>query len=155
MEGMKTGLLTSVASITYVRTVGQMANPSPGQGLANPDGTYKPLANGQIPTEYLVSNSNIIGDNQPLTFNADGKLNFWDNFTKQGGFISNTVNMLPGINATGALHDTWWNQETFFGFKFNALTNWGTMLPAAAISYGAMLDSPYTSHARIVDRIWK
>jgi len=42
-----------------------------------------------------------------------------------------------------------------FGFSFNAATNWGTMLPAAAVTYGSLLNSPYAGQAVILDRIRK
>lgn len=61
---------------------------------------------------------------------------------KQGGALSVVLNQVPGVNATGYLHDTWWNKWATQGIHFNALTNYGTMLPAAAVTYGAILSDP-------------
>ena len=71
MDGMRRGLVTSMASFSYTRTVGIMANPSPGQGVSNqfgselqPDGTYRALggvAIRNIPSDVLENNYNIIG----------------------------------------------------------------------------------------------
>lgn len=44
---------------------------------------------------------------------------------------------------------------SMFGFGFNAVTNWGPMLPAAAITYGALLDKTYAGQAVVLDRIRK
>jgi hypothetical protein len=87
-------------------------------------------------------NVNVTGRNEALSFDANGKSYFWVNLDKQGGFISNVMNTIPGINATGGLHDTWWNPRngnpgSMFGFGFNGATNWGTMLPAAAFTGAA------------------
>jgi filamentous hemagglutinin len=60
----------------------------------------------------------------------------------QGGPISNAMNQIPGANSIATLHDTWmnWFDENKMG---NTVTNVGTMLPAAFISYGALLDQFY------------
>ena len=67
---------------------------------------------------------------------------------------------LASINAISYLHDTWWNPVsgrpgTVFGFSFNTVTNWGTMLPAAAITYGAMAGSPYLGNSVRVGRLFR
>ena len=165
-DGLKSGLVTSLASFTYKSTVGQMANPSPGVGLSNandtsmqPDGMYKVIKGlliRNIPSDVLENNYNIIGLNEiPLVYNSDGTLAFWANLSKQGGFISSVMNAIPGINATAALHDTWWNPGKFMGLGFNGATNWGTMLPAAVITYGAMAGSPYLGNSVRVDRLFR
>ncbi|MBD3813531.1 MAG: hypothetical protein IE917_15100 [Betaproteobacteria bacterium] len=75
--------------------------------------------------------------------------------------LSGTViNYMPGINATGVLHDTWWNPTngqpgSMFGFRFNAVTNWGTMLPAAAVTFGALLNNSYAGQTVVLDRMRK
>lgn len=80
---------------------------------------------------------------------------FWANLDKQGGFFGKIVNSLAGGRATSQLHDTWWNPVngnpgTMFGLGFNAFTNWGTMLPAAGLTYGALMHTiPYVDHAMI------
>ena len=43
-------------------------------------------------------------------------------------------------------------RRTMFGLGFNAFTNWGTMLPAAAVTYGALLNDPYARQSIMVDR---
>lgn len=60
--------------------------------------------------------------------------------------------------AISYLHDSWWNDvngqaSTYFGVGFNPVTNLGTMLPAAAITYGALLDNTYAGQAVVLDRI--
>ena len=158
MEGLRSALVTSMLSFSYTRTVGQMANPSPGQGVSPNDGKYDAIygaATKNIPPDIRANNFNITGVNEKLTYNGDGTLAFWANFDKQGGFISNVMNSLPGINAVAALHDTWWNPGRFMGLSFNPVTNWGTMLPAAVMTYGALAESPYFSNSVRVDRLLK
>lgn len=130
----------------------------PGQGLVRSDGTYDPLEDGRIGATDIVRN--VVGQNKALDLTGSTWNQFWANLDKQGGFISSVVNYIPGINATGVLHDTWWNPVngkpgSMFGFGFNAVTNWGTMLPAAAVAYGALLNDPYARQSIMIDRIRK
>ena len=86
---------------------------------------------------------------------AHPTLAFWENLFKQGGFISDVMNKLPGINAVAALHDNWWNPGKFMGLSFNGATNWGTMLPAAVITYGALAENPSINYSIRVDRLFR
>lgn len=52
--------------------------------------------------------------------------------------MSRALNYLPGLNAVAQLHDTIFNR---LPLDFNLLTNVGTMLPAAFLTYGALVDS--------------
>lgn len=105
-----------------------MVGYGPGYGAGDEleKGTYKPDAYNRAP-----QGKDVIGYNESM----DGS--FKDNF-KQGGWIGRTGNHIPGINATAHLHDYWMNNIS----SFNLVTNVGTMLPAAAISYGSSFGSP-------------
>ena len=74
--------------------------------------------------------TDVIGLNQPL--------NGVNDFFKQGGPLGRFLNQLPGLNAVAQLHDTIFNR---WGWDLNLLTNVGTMLPAAFLTYGALVDS--------------
>ncbi len=67
---------------------------------------------------------------------------FWDDLGKQGGPLSKAANLIPGINATAALHDYWFNRPDHP--EFITFNNVGTMLPAAAMTYGALLNGSLT-----------
>ena len=56
---------------------------------------------------------------------------------KQGGALSRAMNMVPGMNALAQFHDTIFNTKLLTFTDFN---NWATMLPAGAITYGALID---------------
>jgi len=138
----RTGFIYSGASATaswgYQKIVGYIANPMPGNGLASPTGDYRPLADGRVP----LPDKNIIGLNDALVNTGNAWSDFWENLGKQGAFPGTVLNVVPGINATAYLHDTVWNQWVAQGVPFNAVTNYGTMLPAAVVSYGSLLDGP-------------
>ena len=57
----------------------------------------------------------------------------------QGTTCSKVLNLGPFINATGGFHDYIFNHGWL---PMNTLTNVGTMIPAAAISIPASLNSP-------------
>lgn len=67
---------------------------------------------------------NVVGDND-LT-----------SFCRQGSGCSQALNLIPGVNATAGLHDYWFNSGEM---QKSLLTNFPSMLPAAAISYGAIV----------------
>jgi hypothetical protein len=100
--------------------------PDYGPGEDLPNGNYKPNGLGQAP-----AGKNISGYNQKLTGD------FWTDFWTQGGFVSSGINAFPGGNATAGLHDFWMNN-----ISMNLVTNVATMLPAAAMTYGAALGGP-------------
>jgi hypothetical protein len=48
------------------------------------------------------------------------------------------LNLVPGINATAGLHDYWFNMPDHP--EFTTFNNVATMLPAAAVTYGGMME---------------
>lgn len=82
---------------------------------------------GRIPIPW--KETNVIGFNLPLN---------GDDFFKQGGPLSQALNLFPGLNAIAQIHDTFFNTGPL---PLNILTNIGTMLPAAYWTYGALVDS--------------
>lgn len=99
---------------------------------------------------FLNSTGNmpsIMGLNEPLVNTGNAWNDFWANIGKQGAFPGNVLNyVLPAGNAIGVLHDTGWEPYRQY---FNAFTNWGTMVPAALVTYGAVLDA---SPTRVLSR---
>ena len=65
---------------------------------------------------------------------------FWHDLLNQGGPLGKALNVIPGMNAGAAFHDDIFNQN--YITTFNAFTNYGTMLPAAVVTYGSLLDGP-------------
>lgn len=51
------------------------------------------------------------------------------------------LNAIPGINATAGLHDYWFNSGQM---QKSLITNYPSMLPAVAISYGAIVGNVTT-----------
>lgn len=118
----------SKASIYYENTVGWKADARPGE---NRQLNYYSIDMQTGRQMSLDGSLNVIGLNEPLTGD------FGDDFFKQGAFLSKTLNRVPAMNATAALHDVWFDQPD--GLEFNVVTNLLTMLPAAVISIGAIL----------------
>ncbi|MCG3115665.1 MAG: FG-GAP-like repeat-containing protein [Candidatus Manganitrophus sp. SA1] len=54
----------------------------------------------------------------------------------EGSACSEFANQIGGINAVGGFHDMLFPKT---GLPFNPVTNWGTMIPAGAITYGAAM----------------
>ena len=110
----------------YKEQVGDDADIRSGEN-GHPEGpTYKPLPNGKQP---LISKLwNVIGNNDKTSF------------CSQQSFCSKTLNLIPGINAVARLHDFWFNERVNGNLVLEqaAFMNIATMLPAAAISYGAI-----------------
>lgn len=70
-----------------------------------------------------------------------GNANDFSNFFKQGGLLGRITNaVIPLGNAIGMFHDTLFGPQFGLTPYFNTLTNWGTMLPVAAITAGAFLE---------------
>ncbi len=115
--------LFSEAADYYERSVGRAASlrpgkNRPGQTTYDPD----PKTGQQLPQDWDM---NVVGNND-LT-----------SFCRQGSACSKALNLVPFIAPTAGLHDYWFNmpghpEQTF-------INNVGTMLPAAAISTGAVL----------------
>ncbi len=116
----------------YRRRTGYEADPLPGKNRTPND--YDPDdVTHQRPVEF--EDQNVVGWNEPL---KDGE--FFGNFFKQGGFGSRVLNLGGGMNATAGLHDPWTESLTVsMGSNYNQIVNFGTMLPAAAISYGTIV----------------
>ena len=116
----------------YRRRTGYEADPMPGKNRTPNDYPVDPVTH-QRPVEF--EDQNIVGWNEPL---KDGE--FFGNFFKHGGFGSRVLNLVFGSNATAGLHDPWTESLTAsMGSNYNQIVNFGTMLPAAAISYGAIV----------------
>lgn len=122
VTGALTAFGTSGAAYSYKSMLSYNPDPEPGKDL--PDGVYDTNKNGGRPPEGYK----VLGLNKPLA----GE--FWEDFGKQGGAVS-VLTDVPGLNAVAGLHDYWMNQP---GMPFNFVTNVGTMLPAAAVTYGAL-----------------
>ena len=84
-----------------------------------------------------------MGENVALARSGNAWNDFWANFNRQGGFLGNVLNEGPALTATGYYHDTLLNIWVEKGISFNLLTNYGTMLPAALITYASLLDTPW------------
>ena len=105
-----------------------MATPESGQGIAprGPSDPPPPLVN-TIGTQV-----------EPL------KPGIWDYLfsAKEGSLLSQTLNLVPGVNAVSNFHDNIvikFEQDTFMR---DWVMNAPTMPMAAAITYGALLDGP-------------
>ena len=83
--------------------------------------------------QFLSDRSmNVIGLNRDM----DGGLK---DFFTQGGPLSRSMNVIPGMNSLARAHDYWLRGPEFGGISFNPLTNFGTMIPAAVLNYGAII----------------
>ncbi len=118
-------LLTG-ASNYYESAVGRKANPLPGKNIAGQNSyDLDPNTGQQLPQDTLM---NVIGLNREM----DGS---WLDFFTQGGPLSKVLNIVPVMNATGGLHDYWFNSKQL---EWGFVNNLGSMVPAAAISTGAV-----------------
>lgn len=61
-------------------------------------------------------------------------------FSQEGGAISKAANHIGGMNSFALLHDIWGQPVTnvIYDIGFNLTTNVPSMLPAAAVTYGAL-----------------
>jgi len=122
------------ASEGYRSLVGWDASPMSGSnqdGSAGAPNEYQFSNEGKIPSDWKVKN--VIGLNESLS--AEG-----GKFLRQSGTLSRVLNVIPGMNAIAQFHDTLFRPESLGGMKFNLLNNVSTMLPAAAVTYGAIFD---------------
>lgn len=117
----RTGFIYSGSSATaawgYQKFVGYMANPTP---LVNTIGTQVEALKPGI-GDYLFS-------------------------AKEGSFLSQALNLVPGVNAVSSFHDNIvikFDQDTFMR---DWVMNAPTMPIAAMITYGALLDGPLAMH---------
>ncbi|MDP2030516.1 MAG: SpvB/TcaC N-terminal domain-containing protein [Thiobacillus sp.] len=136
-EGALFSAATSAARYAYNSFAGYDVSIKPGDGPASPKGNYEFTPDGLIPKNSAGNIPNVIGLNAELVKN-----DFWANLGNQGAFPGNVLNYaLAAGNAIGVLHDTAWEPYKAY---FNAFTNWGTMVPAAVVTYGAVLDASPT-----------
>jgi hypothetical protein len=90
----------------------------------------------------------VIGLNSPLVFSGDPTKDFFVNFFKQSGPLSNFLGRIPIINAIGDLHDTYWNSvgmpplppSYLDGLIHFGVGNVPSMVPAAVTTVGALLN---------------
>jgi hypothetical protein len=141
-KGFATALVFAGAAEAYRSYVGFEATAEPGKAVegnaagCGSDGAScfefdeKGARVDKIPSDW--EGKNVIGFNKPVT-SEDGFFN-----GKQGGWISRSLNQVPGINNVARLHDTLFSPN--IGLSFTPINNVGSMLPAAAVSYGALFD---------------
>ena len=125
----RTGFIYSGSSATaawgYQKVVGYMADPRAGEGI-DPRGYNDPPRNPWAKT--------IGTQGEKLTGN------FWGDFFKEGGTLSNLLNPIPGINAVSKFHDNIVIQFERDTIMRDYIMNVPTMPFAAVVSYGALLD---------------
>jgi RHS repeat-associated protein len=117
----------------YRRTTGFAADPTPGdQYYFDEKGVCceYPIEKGGLTPGPVYD---VFGFNEQLTDD------FWADFGKQGGGLGKFLRWVPGVPATAHLHDTWLNPLTANGTAIGPLTNYGTMLPAYAVSSAAIV----------------
>jgi len=129
----------SAAAQTFKDFAGPSASLTPGENMSVPNipcgesgsNCYipDPDLDGRIPLSSYGNNT--IGLNQMLDGGADDA-------SKQGGSLSVALNRIPGMNSVSQLHDSIFNRGLITGFS--VLSNWGTMIPAAAFTYTAISD---------------
>jgi hypothetical protein len=142
-NGFATALAFASAAEAYRSYVGFEATAEPGKAVEgnaagcgsdgascfNFDPQESPRAD-KIPSDW--EGKNVSGFNKPVT-SEDGFFN-----GKQGGWISRTLNQVPGINNVARLHDTFLSPNSLL--SFTPINNVGSMLPVAAVSYSALFD---------------
>jgi hypothetical protein len=142
-DAVRRTLITSTAAEAYTKFTGFNATPEAGENQAA-DGaacgesgsscfkTAQLDNNDKIPTSW--ENKNTVGMNREPLSDKDSAWTF-----KQSGPISRALNAVPMINATSKLHDTLFLRGGF-DLSFNTFTNVSTMLPSAAVTFGALID---------------
>ncbi len=94
---------------------------------------YFPASDYSVPEEFW--DVNTFGYNQLLK--GDGS---WTDCFTQSGACSRFFDKIPGLQATSQLHDFFQNLSMSHGINW---LNFPSMLPAAAISYAALLSQYY------------
>jgi RHS repeat-associated protein len=125
-KGFMMSAASTAANMGYKEMVGRDINPGPGENRPG-DPFYAPDADTgqQLPWD---ENRNVVGFNEGNP----------DRAFAQGGWGSRALNLVPGINATAGLHDYWFNMPDHP--EFTTFNNVATMLPAAAVTYGGMME---------------
>ena len=136
-DAVRRTLLTSTAAEVYTRFVGWSATaegganpPNPQAGCDSAGASCYEYVDEKIP--QTREGTNVVGLNKPMTSNDS-----WYS-GKQGSPLTKFFNSLPGVNATAMFHDQLWPPS--MNPYFNLFTNVLSMVPAAAISYGALID---------------
>jgi RHS repeat-associated protein len=125
---------TAEAADYFEKNVGGKATLRPGENRSSTDFAVDPNTGQQLPEDRAI---NAIGLNRQLGSVPGFKGGMLDLGT-QGGPISRILNLFPGASGAFArTHDFWLNPVT--GLEFNLVTNFGTMVPAAAVGYGAVI----------------
>jgi filamentous hemagglutinin len=122
----------------YQYFVGHAADPKPGVDREDPK--FTPVQEGgfyrvpQVAVDGVLREGKNIGLNEACSSIVA---------ICHGTPISNSLNLLPGFNSFGTLHDNWMNY--FEKQKMdNVFMNIGTMPPALLLNYGSLLDQyPY------------
>jgi hypothetical protein len=132
-DGFKVALLTAAAAYVYNSTVGYEAPKNGAYKLAGEKGTYNEILG--VPKDI---NINVFGTN---TSKLSG--NFFNDFFKQGGALSNTAQHVFGMNAISRLHDSyqlWFDKIAGVSDSWTrTILNVPAMVPAAVISYAALM----------------
>jgi RHS repeat-associated protein len=133
-DGFKMEIGLASASIGFRHLVGWDATAALGENQRGASNCVDIGANcyrfdeqAKIPSDW--QGKNVIGLNLPW----DGK----GDFLKQSGLLSKVLNVIPGMNAVAQFHDTLFRPG---GMNFTTFNNVATMLPAAAVSYAAIID---------------
>jgi len=123
-DGFTYSGLSSSARYLYNKVVTYDADWSRGKGI-DPRGFNDPPRQGYI---------SIGTQGEKL----EGKL--FADFWKEGGYVSNTLNMIPGVNAVSKLHDRIVIQYKPGTLMREYFVNAPTMLPAAVLTYVGLMD---------------
>jgi RHS repeat-associated protein len=119
-------LQSTVEAAEYFQNdVGGRATLKPGENrLGQTTYRYDPSTGQQFPQDR---SKNVIGHNSTT------------GICRQGDLCSKALNLVPGLNGGVArTHDYWLNARKVAGLNVTQLHNVGTMLPAAAVGYGAI-----------------
>ncbi|GAB4361819.1 MAG: hypothetical protein Kow006_32830 [Gammaproteobacteria bacterium] len=140
-DGFRFSFFSSASRYIYNNALGYDVTWERGKGLANQTTGLYDEANG-VPFV-----PNVIGTNTEKLVWSNGKLEFWSNFWKQGGLVSESLNKIPGLNSLAKLHDYFqigldrlaggYEQDSWL----RQLLNVPAMVPATAMSYGALLNN--------------
>jgi hypothetical protein len=127
-DGFALSGLLSLAQYSYNKVMKYDVTWKKGEGLASPEGTYDE-------TLSVPEKPNVFGTN--IKLNNDGNGNFW----KQGGWLSDHMDRIPGMHSLSRLHD--YLQIRLGGISEFA-RNFGNvpgMIPATVVNYAALLST--------------
>ena len=116
--------VTTGAALGYSNVLGYNANAGPGFNPGNSFYEVDDVTGRQSPSAY---GQNVVGYNGP------------GSIASQGSAISQTLNVVPFINATAGVHDYIFNSKLLDQTTFN---NIATMVPSATVAIPAALGNP-------------